>query len=211
MNVGCLGLIVVVALLWGGGQGIYTALKNRNPLVISVEDYLAQRPQAEWVTLQNAERNLLESAYSEKYGKIKEVFIPIRPVGSLDTEPVHILLSTKDPKVIQSLGDLKNTEQNQGNIFASLAKHRDQLFVKEDVSGLIRFGINADDKTKEKLSKLKLKLTKDFVILNEGEAPNLGLGVTLFGLGLMGAWFMARRSMKSPPPLPRQIPPRFPQ
>ena len=212
ISLGCLGYLIAIALLWGGGQGVYTALKNRQPLEITVTDYIAKKPNAEWVTLKDAQLNLLEAAHKEQLGKISEIFIPIRPKGESTDGPVHILLSTKDDAIVAALEDLNKSGGTMKEALNAASRHADKLFMQKDVSGLIRFGIDSDDKTRDKLAKLDMKLTQDFVIMNDGAAPSLFGSMSMLGLGLVVGFFMLRKAGKSepvttPPPAPN-LPPR---
>lgn len=212
ISLGCLGYLIVIALLWGGCQGVYTALKNRQPLEVTVSDYIAKKPDAEWVTLKDAQLNLLEAAHKEQLGKISEIFIPVRPKGESTDAPVHILLSTKDDTILAALEDLNKSGDNMKEALNAASRHADKLFMQRDVSGLIRFGIDSDDKTRGKLARLDMKLVPDFVILNDGAAPSLLGSMSMLGIGGLIGFFMLRKAGKSepaaPPPPPPNLPPR---
>jgi len=212
ISLGCLGYLIVIALLWGGGQGVYTALKNRQPLQITVSDYIAKKPNAEWVTLKDAQLNLLEAAHKERLGKISEIFIPVRPKGESTDGPVHILLSTKDDAIVAALEDLNKSSGNMKEALNAASRHADKLFMQKDVSGLIRFGIDSDDKTRAKLAKLDMKLAPDFVIMNDGAAPSLFGSMSMLGIGVLVGFFKLRKAGKSepaaPPPPAPNLPPR---
>lgn len=210
ISLGCLGYLIVIALLWGGCQGVYTALKNRRPLEITVTDYIAQKPGAEWVTLKDARLNLLEAAHKERLGKISEIFIPIRPKDDAEDARVHILLSTKDNEIVSALEDLNKSTGTMKEAINAASRHADKIFMQKDVSGLIRFGIDSDDKTRNKLAKLDMNLADDFVILNDGAAPSLFGGMSMLGLGMLIGFFMLRRSGKSEPAAPAPMPPNLP-
>lgn len=212
ISLGCIGYLIVIALLWGGSQGVYTALKNRQPLEVTVSDYIAKKPNAEWVTLKDAQLNLLEAAHKERLGKISEIFIPVRPKGESTDGPVHILLSTKDDAIVAALEDLNKSGGTMKEALNAASRHADKLFMQKDVSGLIRFGIDSDDKTRAKLAKLDMKLAPDFVIMNDGAAPSLFGSMSMLGIGVLIGFFMLRKAGKSepaaPPPPAPNLPPR---
>ncbi len=212
ISLGCLGYLIVIGLLWGGCQGVYTALKNRQPLEITVTDYIAKKPNSEWVTLKDAQLNLLEAAHKGRGGNISEIFIPVRPKGESMDAQVHILLSTKNKDIVAALEDLNKSSGTMKETLDAASRHADKLFMQKDVSGLIRFGIDSDDKTRDKLAKLDMTLAADFVILNDGAAPSLFGGMSMLGIGMLIGFFMLRNSAKSspatPPPLPPNLPPR---
>lgn len=212
IKLGCLGYLIVIALLWDGCQGVYTALKNRQPLEISVTDYIAKKPDAEWVTLKDAQLNLLEAAHKGHLGKISEIFIPVRPKGESTDAKVHILLSTKDKAIVSALEDLNQSSATKKEVVDAASRHADKLFMQKDVSGLIRFGIDSDSKTRDKLTALDMNLASGFVILNEGAAPSLMGSLAMLGIGVLVGFFMLRKAGKSaaaePPPPPPNLPPR---
>lgn len=212
IKLGCLGYLIVIALLWDGYQGVYTALKNRQPLEITVTDYIAKKPDAEWVTLKDAQLNLLEAAHKGHLGKISEIFIPVRPKGESTDAKVHILLSTKDKAIVSALEDLNQSSATKKEVVDAASRHADKLFMQKDVSGLIRFGIDSDSKTRDKLTALDMNLASGFVILNEGAAPSLMGSLAMLGIGVLVGFFMLRKAGKSaaaePPPPPPNLPPR---
>jgi len=213
ISLGCLGYLIVIGLLWGGCQGVYTALKNRHPLEITVADYIAQQPNAEWVTLKDAQLNLLEAAHKGRLGNITEIFIPVRPKGESKDAQVHILLSTKDAAIVAALEDMNRSSGTMKDAIDAASRHADKLFMQKDISGLIRFGFDSDTKTRDKLARLDMKLAADFVILNDGATPSLFGGISMLGGGLLIGVFMLRSAGKStsatPPPLPPNLPPKI--
>ncbi|WP_395748628.1 hypothetical protein [Prosthecobacter sp.] len=218
IRLGCLGYIIALGLMLGGCQGIYTALKNRHPLEIAVADYIEKKPSGEWVTLKDAQLNLLEAVHREKRGKITEIFIPVRPKGEAKGAKVHILLSTKDDAIVAALEDLNRSDTSMKDALNAVSRNADKVFVQKDISGLIRFGLDADSKTRFKLEKMDLNLAKDFVILNEGEAPTLLGSLAMLGGGVLVGFVMllisgrstsAPSGPASPPPLPPPLPPKY--
>lgn len=211
ISLGCLGYIIAVGLLWGGGQGIYTALRNHKPAEFTVADFIATKPDVEWITLKDARLSLLEAAHKELAGKVTEVFIPVRPKDGNADQPVHILLSTKEPEMTGAVENLKNSSGSKEEAVKAVARHAEKLVMLRDVSGLVRFGLDADSKTRDKLAKLHLKLTDDFVILDEGKKPDIYAGSLMFGAGLVVGFFMLRKAGKqSSPPAPAPVPPNLP-
>ena len=216
ISIGCLGYLIVIALLYMGGQGIYTALKNREPLVISAKQYLAKPPNAEWVTLKDATLNLLESAHRESItGKIEEVFIPVRAHEN-DEGPVKVLLSTKDKETIAAMEAIASAGGKNGAdaaVLKAVASNASQVCRVRDVTGLVRFGIDADSKTRDKLAGLNMRLAKDFIIMDEGKKPELGLSVLLLIMGVIGAVVAFKRASgnaNTPPAAPPPPPPNLP-
>lgn len=222
INLGCIGLIVTITFLWMGAQGLYTALRNSEPHKTTVREYVAQKPDAEWVIFQNASLNLLECAYVKgKTGKTKEIFIPVRHGDEKEGAQVHVLLSTKSPDTIAAFEELEKAEkaaEGKGKspendaldvkTLEMLAKNASKLFVRKDVAGLVRFGVMENSKTRDKLASLDMNLAPDFVILSEGEEPSFIFSLIFLGLGLTLGYFLLSSKSKeekaqpTPPPLP---------
>lgn len=221
IRLGCLGYLIAIALLWGGVQHIYTALKNRSPQEVTVEDFAARRITKEWVVLKGARLSLLESALKKRFGRTVEVFIPVRAKSEALGAPVRVLLSTKDSQIISAVEDFNKSGGDMAKELEAAMRHADKLFMEKDVLGLVRWGIDADSKTRDKLAGLDMKLTKDFVILDEGEKPDLFIGIGGLVTGLVACfalWLHASRqqppgtTIAAPPPLPsgRVTPPPLP-
>ena len=211
MRAGCLGLFIAVALLCGGGQMLYTSLKNRQPLTVTVKEYIAHRPNAEWVHLTDTHVDLAECATSGFAGAISELYIPVRAPGEDRGKQVHVLLRTKNSELVSLMTELKAAAGNPARMAKVVAAHTTLLSGPREVTGLVQFGISSDDKTRSKLAGLHMNLTPDFVIIADGEVPSLGRGLALFGGGMVLGFFMLRR--KAPAPTsglrpPPDLPPR---
>jgi hypothetical protein len=208
MKFASLRFFVAVALLWGGGQGLYTALRNIKPTEISMRDYLAAKPDKEWFTITGGSLDVVEMTYSERKsgGPVGEVFIPLRLPGAKESDPVSILVSSKDPAVLELATQLRNSK-DQGEALILLLKAKIRL-QKPAITGLVRYGINLRDKELQKLRKLNENLASDFVILEEGKEPSFGLSIVLVLVGLIVVGFMPKlwRGKSTPPPLPTQPP-----
>jgi len=196
-SLGCLSHILAFGLLIVGCQGVYVALKNPEPLEITMADYIAKKPSAEWMTLKEAQVSLVEAAYKARLGRISEVFIPVRPIGESTDVPVHILLSTKDHAVMAALKHLSQSSGTLEKTVDSAARQADKLFMRQDITGLTRYGIFFDFLMRARLATLNMKLAEDFVILNDGAAPNVWVGLAMVGGGLLIWFFMLYHALRS--------------
>ncbi|MDB6004245.1 MAG: hypothetical protein JWR15_1232 [Prosthecobacter sp.] len=185
-----LGHLTAVLLVIAGCQGIYVTLKNREPVEITTADFIAGRPNAEWLVLKDAEVSLAEAAYKAWMGNLSEVFIPVRASGQSTTEPIHILLSTDDAAVISALKKLREYGGTKEKTVAAASQHADRLFMQKTLPGLIRFGFVSDLVTRFRLMRLNLPLAEDFVILDDGGTPTPYVPVFMVGGGLLIWFFM---------------------
>ena len=73
ISLGLIRLIVPIALLWGGGQGLYTALTNREPHSVTFADYARTHPDNKWVELKDTRLDLLGAISSGMLGSVSEL------------------------------------------------------------------------------------------------------------------------------------------
>lgn len=213
MRAGCIFPLVTIGLLWGGGQGVYTALTNREPVRLSYDEYIATKPKASWLELADCVVAVPEAAV--KKGRVaktsKEAFIPLHSPNAKD-DKVHVLLATSDA---ETLGLLRQLEEAPNDVEALklLVERKDDLYTKRTVQGLVRFGVDMKGKDRAKLASLDQNLVDDFIVLDEGRKPEMGMSLSLLGLGLLLGGFWVRSANKSaprsgsgsnPPPLPPQ-------
>lgn len=191
MRLGCIAVLVGFYLLWTGGQGLYTAVKNHDPLEVACQSYSEVGPSQEWLTLTGCSLNLLEASYTETGGKVTELFIPARPArparGDAEAEddaPIHILVATKDSELLALANQLIQIEDQAGMMRFAL-EHGDKMFPARNVSGLIRYGVDLDDDERAQLKSLDASLHEDFVILDEGKTPGFGRSLGFFSGGVL--------------------------
>lgn len=202
---------VCLAMLWGGGQSLYTWMTNRAPLEISVKDYLAQRPDAAWLKLKDCRVEVLDAVYFSTLGatEASELFIPVRAAGE-DSGPIGILFQTRDPELLNMMGGEEDSQDEQlASALAVMAKQ-----MNRDIEGLVQFGIDVKSKEKSKLASNVEGLAPNFVIIKDGEKPSagqafafLGIGVVLGGVMLVGTGRKKSNSLL-PPGVPPPVPPQ---
>lgn len=217
MWLGCLPLIFAIALLWGGGQGLYTALTNTKPTVLGYDEYVRTKPRATWIELKDCVLVLPEASFrSSRVSKeITEVFIPVRSGTSKEEEEekIHVLVATKDQ---ETLGLMKEAHQAQDDTAAALkllSSKADKMFPKKDVKGLVRYGIELRDKERRQLASLDENLAADFIIIDEGKKPEPVVSTLMFLGGLICLWLFGRARASTPPaapPPPPAVPPTPP-
>lgn len=210
MRLGCLLPIVSIALVVGGGQGLYTVVTNRKPTEVTIQDFLKQAPDAKWIKVTGGELDTVNSVYNSGItkGDAKEIYVPVVPDGVDSTkEPIQLLLLTKDPELVSFINESRKLDEGtttEEQAMEFMAKNLAKLRPARDVEGLVQFGIDSDDKKRKKIKALYNNLAEDAIILEDGKKPEAGQSAFLLlgGLGLGG--FLASRSMKksSPPPMP---------
>jgi hypothetical protein len=193
---------IIVAMFWAGGQGIYSAISNRNPTVMSYADYVKSKPNSTWLSLTNCVLDLSDSAY-RTVGVTKkplELYVPLHAKGS-SNDTVQVVLATRSPELIKTIMEME-TLGSRAAAEEWEAKNHDRLFPKRDVSGLIRYGIDLKSYERTKLMGIQANLAKDFIILNEGQKPDLGKSLAFLATGVMavagcGLYLKANRQIST--------------
>ncbi len=192
MRLGCLGIAIAALLIWAGGQGTYEAMTNRRPTEMTCGDVAQAAPHTSWLRLTGCVADVTDSVYRERGGEVKELFIPLRPAGPKDAKPVHVLLSTKDPQLLALAQEMvavdKANKPSETLLF--VVKNRDRLRVQRPIEGMVRSGIDKDDKVQSQIQGLRQKdLAADFVVLDDGREPRLGvsLAMLLGGVAILGS------------------------
>ncbi|HXI51371.1 MAG TPA: hypothetical protein VNH84_07695 [Candidatus Saccharimonadales bacterium] len=183
-------IVAMGACFWIGGQGVYTALKNRQPTPMAYQALSKGPPSCHWLVLTNCELHVGNSAYlirKSKYdatgdGQITEAYVPIHSPGQSSDERCYAVMATKDAAILSLLDEMRHTKSPTAAA-EFFDKHAKQLVVKRDVAGLVRFGVEEHNSEHSKLAGLRGNLAPDFIILNEGETPQLGTSVGLLLLG----------------------------
>jgi len=199
-------VIAVIACFWYGGQGVYTALKNRRPVQLDIQDLAKNKPSAHWLALTNCELAILDAAYKtvrSKYtpassARITEAYVPLRAPGQTLKDPCFAVLATQDPAIIAQLEELRQVK-NETELTSFITKHKDSVQPRRDVSGLVKFGIESGSES-GKLGGLSRNLAPGFIVLAEGKKPNMlnSAGLILLGFVIAGGMVFAARSNSEP-------------
>lgn len=203
MRLGCLPPLIAVALMWGGGQAMYTWVTNRSVMEVSVNRLEQGMPGGKWLRLTGGQLDTLNSAYATKFGSSpgNEIYVPLLPEGSgSKNTPIHVLVSTRDPGLIsftKELHELQKQNPDPTKAGEFMLRNLDKLRPARSVEGLVQYGVDSNGKREKKLRELYPNLAADAVILKEGGKPNGVLGAILFSLGLgVGLLILLRAAKK---------------
>src|SRR5437868_9575527 len=195
-------LLAMGAAFFYGGQGLYTALKNRQPARLGMDDLAGGQPSAHWLVLTNAELAVYDAAWkvtrskyeSESAGRITEGYIPLRARGQSLKDRCYAVLATSDPHTLGLLEELRHVKDDAG-MATFVANHKGELKQTREVTGLVRFGIERGGES-GKLGGLQKNLAPNFIVLAEGKQPSLSksVGLLLVGFLIGGGLLVAARS-----------------
>jgi hypothetical protein len=183
---GKLGCLLMLALLWAGGQGVYEGLRNRSPETLTCEAAQAMPPPSTWVHLTGCRVNVLEAAYKTRFGvPTDDIFIPLKAGGGGD-KAIRLVLATKDPDIVAVVKEMSALDGNDKKAFFSfLAKNARRLVRDKDVTGMVQSGIDKDDKIHRRLKEQNKDLADDFLVIDEGREPRLVWSLVLLGGGIL--------------------------
>jgi len=192
-----LGCLLILALLWAGGQGSYEAIRYRQREETTCEAAQVKLPQSAWIHLSGCRVDLTAAAYktagSSPTGDIYVPLIPKEP-GS---RPVRIVLATRDPEIVTVVTDLAALDaKDKGALFAFVARNARRLVREKDVTGMLESGLDRDDKLHARLRELDKDLVEDFVVLVEGKEPHPMRSVALLAGGIALALFVSTRAAR---------------
>lgn len=177
--------LVSVAFLWAGGQGLYTAMRNREPTRLSCQDYSFEALGREWLELDGCELSLIEAAYEDRDGKVTQLYVPLRnPNRAEDDESIHIVLATRDDPELFALTRQLLAIDDDETFRQYVADNRDKLIQTRSVSGLLRYGVDLKEKDRDELKALDQNLVPEFIIVSDGLRPQMGQSLALLGVGL---------------------------
>src|ERR1044071_1574759 len=83
-------VIAMAGCFWKGGQDLFTAISNRQPMTVSYDGYLRTKPHAAWLRLTNCELDLSRAAYHSMAGAERpfELFVPVERRDAADEEKI---------------------------------------------------------------------------------------------------------------------------
>lgn len=198
MRLGCFGLAIGVALVWGGGQGTFTALQNREITTVSIDEVIETKPKAKWLRITDGQIDFFESVVSETLsGKATDYYIPIVSKNAQPGDPIHVIYHTNEPEFRSMFAGIKRlmTDPNldEGQRLLKVAEQTAKLSERQNFVGLIEFGIDSDSDDKE-AKELFDNLAPGALLLEGDKEPEmttsvimLVAGIALFGWGLLGS------------------------
>ena len=178
-------LLIAFALLIGGGQGIYTAMQNQKPTEYNLNELKGfNMPKEKWLTLKDCNFNLTESVFFQNAlgnGLAEEIYTPLH--SNNDSTVVFIAQKTQG---LLDVFNLINTQTDIAKRNHFIDKYKSQIFQENlTYTGLVRYGIELDQKQWRQLAGSSPKLVKNFIILDYNTAPSSGFSYVMFGLGLL--------------------------
>jgi len=192
-------LLVSVLFLAHGGEALYHAAANRQPVMVTCDQFVRQRPSALWLRVTGCTIDYLGAGYREANGQLDELFLPIRPPSQPPTAPVALVVATSDPQVLAIAGTTigNNQQPDQDAYVGMMRRIVTMLRASTEVEGYARSGFIERLQTRRALAGLTAPLAPDFVVLDLHATPSfvrpgieagIGLGLLLVAM----TWLRAR-------------------
>lgn len=184
MRFGCLGLFLGLALTWGGGQSLYTALASGDQKTVTYAQLIHDQSTSGWYKLSDASWTLADAVViTGALGVSSDIYVPVRPIKGEDTK-FRLLVHVVDEELareVSAIVDLPEAEQ-----IKRVTEFEKLYLTKHPVEGLLEFGIESDSKQTEAVSNaLGEDLATDYRVIQLGAKPGspwLGIVMTLVGI-----------------------------
>ena len=195
-----LPLFLVIGAFWAGGQNLHTAITNRTPTVISYDTFARTKPSADWLVITNCQLNLTHACYLSYAGNADpyEYYVPVES-GSSATGKIHILLKTADPGLKATIAEMNQLHSNTSTR-AWMQKNYQRAFPRQDIRGLVRYGIDLKSSERDQLANADKNIAEDFIILDSDAQPSFAAGIayTLSGFALLVALILYSNRKSDP-------------
>jgi hypothetical protein len=193
--------LVAIALIWGGGQGVYEAATNRAPQSISCEQANKTPPAAAWLNLTGCRINVIYAAYTSGSNGAPDgdIYLPLllrRDAESSEAnakERLHYVVATRDPAIVSVVKEMNALDGKDSSVILYAAKNMDRVMFEKNVVGMVQSGINRREKIVEKLRSLNDNLQYDFVVIEEGKEPSVVWSAAVLTAGAALFLFLSSR------------------
>jgi hypothetical protein len=197
-------LLISLVFLAHGGEALYHAAVNRQPISISCEQLVQQRPRGLWLRVSGCNVDILAAGYRESRGHLDELFLPMRPPSQRPGSPVALVVATADPQVlaIASATIGSNQQPDQEAYVGMMQRIVTMLNASKEVEGYARSGFVERLQTRRALAGLTVPLAPDFVAMDLRAKPSVvrpsieaGIGLALL---LVAILWRRRRTATAP-------------
>lgn len=231
MKLGCWGILIGLALVGGGGQGVYENWVSGKRTEVAFDRFRTDLPGSGWYKIKDGQWQLADAVLIQNQltnSTTGDLYAPVKPMGEdepgavqdkskkEDVQPdpagtdedksgaYKVLIHTSDGALAAKLEKLVNAKTDAEA--AKLLIDDEDYLKPRPVAGMLEFGINSDNAdNKAVTSALGDKLASDYVVIADGKEPEgYGLNLVLLAIGLLilgVAVVAASRSANAPDPV----------
>lgn len=167
-------LLVSIPLLAHGIDGLYHAARSQTQAHVTCQQIHRARPANGWLRLTGCEIDYVRAGYREIRGRVTELFIPIRPIGSSPALPSALVLSTRDPALLAIVerGLAGPAQKDREAFLLMMLKIVTAMGISSEIDGFTRPPIEML-RTRGGLAAIKAPLDDRFTVLDLGTRPRL--------------------------------------
>ncbi|MEP6914077.1 MAG: hypothetical protein ABJC89_00455 [Acidobacteriota bacterium] len=186
-------LLASLPLVTLGGDGLYEAARNRQPVTVTCEEYLRNPPPALWLRISGCDVDYLNMGYQQANGRVVALFFPVR-LPAQRSAPAPLVAATRDPEAVAMVQETLTSGQqaDSESFLVSMLRVVTKLRVSREIEGYARRGVLDNWRTGATRRGIKVPLAQRFAVVDLHARPSVLLpavatmgGVLLLGLGLM--------------------------
>lgn len=189
---------VCLLLVWLGGADLATALRNRAPSPVRIEDLSRWGAPADWLRIEGGVQDLGEAISTSGTLELEALLVPLSAPGA--TGPARVLVEIRDPEALALFRGLHLEGDTEAQKEAFAREHRAALRFQRPVTGMVARGLVARA-NRDLLARLAreagFEVVPDTLFLTEGAAPAPLRGGLFFGLGCLGLVELVRRGLRA--------------
>ena len=167
-------LLVSLPLLIHGADGLFHGLRSRTQAQVTCAGYHRARPSSAWVRPTECEIDYVRAGYRETRGRVTELFLPLRPLGSSPAQPSALVMSTRDPALLAIIerGLAGPAQKDQEAFLVMMLQIVKAMGVSTEIEGTTRSPLEML-RTRGALAAIKAPLERGFTVLDVGRRPRL--------------------------------------
>lgn len=175
-------------ILWGLVEvSIYN--KNQTVTRLTMAEFAARRPKAQWVQVTGGRIAIPEALYYSKKRspkRIRKMLLPVYPDGS-DDATIHLYMETSDDRLI----DLFKTtmDLDEKTLDALIESDFDRYYPRRTVEGLLDYNTGSGERNKARRI-VGSRVAPDAGMITAGVRPSLGRALLFMtgGAGALALW-----------------------
>ncbi|MEO8077000.1 MAG: hypothetical protein ABI818_11760, partial [Acidobacteriota bacterium] len=166
-------LLASLPLVALGGDGLYEAARNRQPVTVTCEEYLRNPPPALWLRISGCDVDYLNMGYQQANGRVVALFFPVR-LPSQRSAPAPLVAATRDPEAVAMVQETLTSGQqaDSESFLVSMLRVVTNLRVSREIEGYARRGVLDTWRTGAMRRGIKVPLAQRFAVVDLHARPS---------------------------------------
>jgi len=201
MRCGCFLLLLAIALIGFGIEGIHEASSFHAPVSISYDAFSRSTPKEGWYRVTGCRLELPEAIFAVKTvngvaekdtdGEVKvtKVYLPVHNDRGPDPAQVRLVVQTEDAAVVSTIKEMRRINHAPDKqIEQWIQQNEARLVLHRDLQGMISESTSLDTDVQDKVKTIP-GLGPSYAVLEDGDKPS-SMGAALGSLVLGGVLFV---------------------